>query len=102
MLIAERMAPCGTGDLRVGGRRGHRGPLIEEAIVDQPRERIATAIAARQAAHRARRQEHAPAGVQQILGDLHARLPAADHEHGPGRQLIRAPVSGRVELEDRG
>jgi hypothetical protein len=39
--------------------------------------------------------------VEEVLGDLHARLPAADDEHRPCRQLARIPISGGVQLEDR-
>jgi hypothetical protein len=101
VLIAQRVAPCDAGDLRIGARRCLLAALVEVALVNKPRERVTTAIAARQPPDGARRKKDQATGKEEILRDLHARLPTADDKHRARRQLAGTPILGSVQLQDR-
>src|SRR5439155_22572308 len=45
-------------------------------------------------------REHNLVRGRELLRELEAGVPATDHEHGPGRYLVRSAVANGVRLED--
>jgi hypothetical protein len=60
---------------------------------------LAAAITARDPRAATDGEVHLTTGVQQLVGDLAARLAAADDEDAAVGQLLRAAVRARVQLE---
>jgi hypothetical protein len=83
------------------GVRELAGPLVEEPGLGQPVDRVTSAIRRRQPADGARCQDDAPPGRHQVLGDLTARLRAANDQHGAVGQPVGVAVVGGVQLLDR-
>ena len=92
------------GDRRVAGesrrrsrQRVHR--LVEKPDLESPVQVVVPAVPTREPGAAARREVDAPPGPQELVGDLAARLAAADDEHGSFGELVRPPVLARRQLE---
>ena len=93
-------ARIGMAARMTDGSGRSRGPLVHEAGLDQPLDGLAAPVPEGHATDGAGRQDHPPAAGQQVLGDLAARLGAADDQHRPVGELAGAAVVGGVELGD--
>src|SRR5437773_2460701 len=80
------------------GERQPVGRNVEKADPIQPLEYILAAIAARSSARAACAQENLPATLIEFLGNLAARLRAADDEHRAFRQRFGIAIRATVEL----
>ena len=78
------------------------GVDVELADVVQPREDVATAVAARHARVAADGEHDVAAGAAQLGGELLPRRPGADDEHAAVRQLLGAAVARGVQLASNG
>jgi hypothetical protein len=81
-----------------GGQRAHR--LVDEARLYQPPEEVVAAEPAGGPRRAAAREEDLAPGLVQLLRELAAGLPAADHEHRPGREAGGLGVVVGVEARD--
>ena len=92
-----RVRPAGPR----AGRQVVDGP-VEPAHRPQPEREVPAPVAARRPPTAADRQVDRPPRAPQLLGDLAARLAAADHQHRPGRQGRRVAVGVGDDLRDVG
>ena len=74
--------------------------LVHEAGLGQPLDGLAAPVPEGHAADGAGRQDHPATAGQEVLGDLAARLGAADHQHRPAGELAGTAVVRGVELGD--
>src|SRR4029079_13384731 len=72
---------------------------VEDASLGQPPEEVAPEHALGQRLLARGDREHDLMRRRQLLCDLEAGVAAADHEHGPLRNLARSPVADGVRLE---
>lgn len=106
------MAAVLAGQVRVAAEAGGRGRQVRhrrerdadlgavQKRLQQPPDRVATPVAARDGEAAGDRQVDVASGVVEFLRDLGSGLPGADDEHGSVRQLAGVPVAGGVELPD--
>ena len=102
--VVQVAAAAVTGRERVGHEpRAGRHPverLIEEPGVDRPPHEIAVADTPRDPGSASAREHDVASGLVQFLGDLAARLAAADHQHVPLGKSRRVRVARDVEHGD--
>ena len=84
---------------RAAGVGSELDRIIEEAGLEDPPDEVVIAEPARRPRRPPAREEDLAAGLVQLLGDLAARLAAADDQHRPGGQLARIAVVLDVDLE---
>src|SRR5687768_16672062 len=106
-MRAEVVAPVAAGQLRVSltgpgaARQLVDGPL-EPAHCPQPTRDVPAPIAPRQPPTPPYAEVEPSSGAHEFLGDLAARLAAADDEHRSGRQGRWVAVGVGVDLRDAG
>jgi hypothetical protein len=96
----HRVEPAPRVGELVGGRKRHSLAALADHL-DKPAEDVAPAVAPGNPARRSDRDLGAPAGLEELLGELEAGLSRPDYEHGPVGQRGLIAVVVRVELRNR-
>ena len=97
--IATEGAADGNGDVLAPGRRGLHLPLAQNA---EPVAVVRTAVGARRPLVRTNGEIDIPSGAVEFVGNLRARRPRTNHQHGAGGKLLRVAVEFGMELGHRG
>ena len=84
----------------VHGWQGHAEPLTALGQLGDPSEAVVAAVSPGHAAGRTDRQIDPPAGLEQLLRELRARLPGADHQDRARRKIRLLPVVVGVDLDE--
>src|SRR4029453_16630324 len=99
-------------DVRVASEPGRgAGQVVDRGEVDphlssveerlqQPPDAVLPTVPARNAGTHRDREMHLAPRLHQLLGDLRARLPRSDDEHGTGGELGGPAIVARVQLLD--
>ena len=81
------------------GTRQRFDPSLHMARLHQPPDEVSPSEPARRPRRPPAGDDHVAAGLVQLLGDLAARLGAADDEHAAGRERLLVAIVVHVDLE---